>query len=163
MTWLGSVLLISLALARADEPEKLPADVPLDKVPRPVMDAVKTRFAGATVTEASKELDGKKLVYELSLKLKDQTIDVILTPEGEILVFEKSITAKDLPEPVAEILADKYPKATYRVLEEFYKVQDKKETLAFYEAKLITVEKKDLEVKVTAAGKIISEKEATPD
>jgi hypothetical protein len=157
MIWLGCVLLSSLAVARAE-------DIPLRDVPKPVMDAVKARFKDATVVGAAKEEDeDKKPVYELNLKLKDQTIDVILTPAGDIVLFEKSISLNDLPEAVAKTLKEKYPKATYKSLEEFYKVQNKKETLAFYEAKLVTAAKKELEVKITAEGKIFSEKEVSSD
>jgi hypothetical protein len=157
MFWFGCVLLSSLAVAQAQ-------DIPLRDVPKPVMDAVKARFKDATVVSAAKEIDEeKKLVYEVSLKRKDQTIDVILTPAGEIVLFEKSIGLKDLPAAVAKTLKEKYPKATYRILEEFYKVEKKKEILAYYEVKLVTAANKDLEVKLTAEGKIISEQEAGPD
>lgn len=156
MIWLGCVLLSSVAVAQAE-------DIPLRDVPKPVMDAVKARFKDATVVDAAKEMDDKQLVYELSLKLKDQTIDVILTPAGDIVQFEKSIALKDLPAAVAKTLKEKYPKATYKSLEEFYKVEKKKEVLAFYEAKLVTAAKKDLEVQITAEGMILSEKEASSD
>ena len=78
-----------------------------------------------------------------------------LTPEGEILLIEKTIPAKDLPKPVAKTLEEKYPKATYKIVEEIIKLQKKEEKLAYYEVLLVTAEKKKLEVEVSAEGKII--------
>jgi uncharacterized membrane protein YkoI len=158
----AAVALVMLGvLAHADE-EK----VPLDKVPKPVMDAVKARFKDAKVTGATKEMEDKKLVYEVTIKHEDHNIDVTLTPEGEILMIEKEIAAKDLPMAVAKALQTKYPKATYKIVEEIIKVQQKEEKLAYYEVLLVTAEKQALEVQVNAEGKILKEekkKSAKPD
>jgi len=154
LSWLGAamgMLLLPVAAVCTDE------EIPLDKVPPPVMEAVKARFKDAQATGAAKEMDQGKLVYEVTLQLKGQKIDVILAPEGEILMIEKAIARKDLPTAVAKALDDKYPKATYKILEEVIKVEKKEEKLEYYEARLVTPERKDLEVKLTTDGRIVKE------
>lgn len=157
--WLGAgigILLLLVTAAYAGE-----EDVPLDKVPKPVMEAVKARFKDAEMTSAAKEKDDEgKLVYELSLKVEGQNVDVILAPEGEFRVIEKTIDAKNLPHAVAKALEDKYPKATYNRLEEVIKVEGKNDQPAYYEA-LVTAKKRNIEVELTADGKIVKEKDAS--
>ena len=144
-----------VALVRADE-EK----VPLDKVPKAILETVKKRFPKAEVKEASKELnDEKKTVYEITLKENGKNIDVTLTPEGKLLVIEKEIDRKDLPKAVAATFEEKYPKATYKIVEEVIKVVDGKETLEYYEALLETADKKMFEVEILPDGKFKSETE----
>lgn len=145
----ATVLFVFAGSVRADE-EK----VPLDKVPKAVVEAAKKRFPKAEVVGASKETDKDKTVYEIELKLDGKTIDVTLTPEGAITTIEQQIDAKDLPKPVAAALEKKYPKATYKIVEAVYAVKDGKEALDFYEVDLLTADKKEFEVKIAADGTI---------
>ena len=71
-----------------------------------------------------------------------------------IETIEKEIAAKDLPKVVADAVATKYPKATYKKYEEVYKIKEGKETLEYYEVIIDTSEKKGLEVEITPKGKI---------
>jgi hypothetical protein len=146
-----TLVLVGTAL-RGDE-EK----VDLDRVPKPVLEAVKARFKNARVTSASKEKEDGKVVYEITVKERDRNIDVTVTPEGEIVLLEKEIAAEDLPKAVAKTLEEKYPKAAYKIVEEVIKVQKKEEKLAYYEVLLVTAEKKQLEVQVSPEGKVIKE------
>lgn len=139
--------------AQADE-EK----VPLDKLPKPVVDAVKTKFPGAEMKEAAKEEEKGATIYEVSIKFKDSNIDVSLTPEGKIVSIEKEIVAKDLPKPVVQTLESKYAKATYKKVEEITK--DDKIT---YEVLLVTADKKTLEVVLDPMGKIVETEEKKGD
>jgi uncharacterized membrane protein YkoI len=153
---MGILLLLATTTYAGEE------KVPLDKVPKPVIEAVKARFKNVEVTGAAKEKnDEGKLVYELSLKVEGQNVDVILAPEGDFQIIEKTIDAKDLPGTVAKALEDKYPKATYNRLEEVIKVEEKNDQPAYYEALLVTAKKRNLEVELTADGKIVKEKEAS--
>lgn len=153
-----SALLILTAVTFGDE-EK----VALDKVPKPILDAVKARFQDAELKGAGKETEDGKLVYEVTIKHKGQNIDVTLTPEGDILLIEKEITARDLPRPVAKALEDKYPRASYKIVEEIIQVEKKEEKLKYYEVLLETADKKKLEVQVTAEGKIVNEEKKGAD
>jgi hypothetical protein len=133
--------------------------VPLDKVPKAVLEAAKKRFPKAEVVGASKEKDKDKTVYEIEMKLDGKTIDVTLTEAGAITTIEQQIDAKDLPKAVSEALDKKYPKATYKIIESVTKVKDGKETLEYYEAHLVTAEKKEIEVEILPDGKIKNEEE----
>jgi hypothetical protein len=149
------VALILMAVpVRADE-EK----VPLDKLPKAVLEAAKKRFPKAEVVGASKETEKGKTLYEVELKESGKTIDVTLTPEGVITGIEKQIDAKELPKAVMEALEKKYAKATYKTVEAVYSVKDGKETLDYYEVLLVTAEKKEYEVQLFPDGKIKEEEE----
>jgi hypothetical protein len=144
------VALCSLAVAWADDEEK----VPLDKLPKAVIDAVKNKFPKAELVEASKESEDGKTVYEVEIKNDGKKIDVTLTVEGTILGLEKEITAKDLPKAVTETLESKYVKATIKKVEEIIKIKDGRDNLEYYEVLLVTAEKKTVEVVLSPDGKI---------
>jgi len=143
-------LFIQTNPTRADE-EK----VPLDKVPKPVLEAVKKRFPKAEVLGAEKEDENGKTVYELQVKDGDAKMDLSVTPEGGLVAIEKAIAAKDLPKAVSDALATKYPKATFKIVEEIIKVKDGKDQPTYYEVLLVTAEKQTLEVEVAADGKVL--------
>ena len=150
--------LVAGMTARADEQK-----VALDKVPKVVKKAVKKRFPDAKLKSAEKETENGKTVYEIAITDKDQKIEVTLTPEGQIVGIEKQIAAKDLPQAVTKTLEGKYPKATYKVIEEVFKVKDGEEKLAYYEVLLVTAEKKKLEVSVKSDGKIEKEEDKSKE
>src|SRR5688500_9094328 len=81
-------------------------DIGVDKVPKLVMETVKARFKDADVTGAAKEEEEGKVVFEVTIKDKGQKIDVTCSPEGELLMIEKTITAKELPKAVTKTLED---------------------------------------------------------
>ena len=141
--------LLLAAVVRADE-EKLP----LDKVPKAVMSAVKAKFPKAELKGATKESEDGKTVYEVSLKFKNANYDVILTPEGKITLIEKVITAKDFPRAVARTLAAKFPKATIKLAEE---LSDGSGKVTAYELHLVTTDQKEVEVKLDPQGKVLTE------
>ena len=58
-----------------------------------------------------------------------------------------------MPKAVVKTLEEKYPKATYKVIEEV----TKKDKIAYYEVELVTAEKKTVEVQVDPTGKIVKE------
>ena len=149
-------LFVLVATVRADDGEE---KVPLDKVPKAVLETVKKRFPKAEVKEASKEVTDGKTFYEVTLKQDDKNIDATLTPEGEITTIEKEIAFKDLPKAVAETFEKKYPKAKYTIVEEVIKVKDGKETLEYYEALLVTADKKTFEAEVLPDGQFKGETE----
>jgi len=155
ITWLAAGTGLALLLiAGADADEK---DISLSEVPKPVMEAVKARFVGAEMTGAAQETTDDKLVYEVSLKLKGETIDVLTTPEGRLFLFETRVTAQDLPAPVAKALEAKYPKATYKKVEKLIAVEGTEEKLTHYEVRLVTAANEGREVKLTPTGEIVGE------
>jgi hypothetical protein len=146
---IGMVLALNATCTWAGE-EK----VPLDKLPRAVVEAVKKRFPKAELVEAVRETEDGKTEYEVTVKDGGTKIDVTLTPEGTITLLEKEIAARDLPKGVADAIEAKYPKATLKTIEEIVRVKDGKETLDYYEVLLTTADKKTLEVEITPAGQI---------
>ncbi len=146
------------AWVRADE-EK----VPLDKLPKGVLEAAKKRFPKAEAVGASVENDKGKFVYEVQLKEAGKTIDLTLTSDGAITLIEQEIDVKDLPKVVADALDQKYPKVTYKMVEVVYAVKDGKEVLDFYEVVVMTTDKKEVEVQIAADGKIKREHETKKD
>jgi uncharacterized membrane protein YkoI len=140
--------------------ERLAVKVPLDKVPRKVLDAIKARFPGAKLLSASTENEDGKTVYEISLTYKDHHHDVTLQPDGTLLGIEREILAKELPKVVAEALAAKYPKATYKTVEELLKGDGQ---LYAYEILLVTPEKEKVEVVLDLNGKITKEEKKDKD
>jgi hypothetical protein len=144
------VLAVCASFAGADE-EK----VPLDKVPAKVLDAVKAKFANAELVGASREKENNEVIYEVSIKHEGHKIDVELKEDGTILLYEKTIDAKDLPGKVTNAVKEKYGKVTYKVAEEVFK----KDKLEYYEVVVETAEKKVFEAEVSAEGKILKEEE----
>jgi uncharacterized membrane protein YkoI len=144
---LAVVVLVVPALRAADEKEE---KVPLDKLPKAVVEAVKAKFAGAILVSAETEKEDGKTVYEVNLKHKGHAIEVTVTPEGKIVSVEKTIAAKDLPEAVADALKKKYPKATIKKVEEL----SKDDKVTGYEVLLVTSDKKTVEVVFDPTGKI---------
>ena len=151
--WL-TVAIVSVALAGATAPadEEKEEKVPLDKVPKAALDAVKAKFKEAKLVSAQSEKEDGKLVYEINLKHKGQMIEVTVTPEGKIVSIEKTIAAKDLPKAVAEAIESKYPKATIKLAEEV--IEGGKTN---YEVLLATADKKMIEVVLDPTGKIVKE------
>lgn len=139
-----------VAAATADE-----TTVPLDKVPKAVLETVKKRFPKAELVEAAKETEGDKTVFKVTLTNGDAHIDATLTPEGVLTMIETTVPVKSLPKAVADALAAKYPKATLKLAEEVVTVADGKETLAYSEVLLVTADEKTVEVEVAADGKVL--------
>ena len=149
--WIVSLAVCALVSvpARADE-EK----VPLDKLPKAVAGAVEKMFPKAKVVSASKEVEDKKTVYEVSIRDGEQNVQVTVTPEGEITEVEKEIAAKDLPKEVRATLAEKYGKVTFKKAEEVTKGKE-----LTYEVLLVTKDKKTLEIKFDPKGKVLNVEE----
>jgi len=139
------------AAAQADE-EK----IAIDKLPAKVLAAVKEKFKDAELVSASKEKEDDKTLFEVQIKVKGQTIEVTLTEDGKITEIEKDIAAKDLPKAVTAAIDAKYPKAKFKKVEEITK--DDKVT---FEVLIDTADKKTLEIKYDADGKVLEMEEKT--
>jgi len=139
-------LLMLTASARAEK-------IKLDGIPKPVLDAVKTKFPDAKLTEAARETEGGETFYELSFTYKDHRYDVECTPQGAFRKIEKQLAAKELPKEVAKILEEKYPRAR---LNEILEVT-KKDKIEYYEVALVTADRREVEVQLDPKGKILRE------
>jgi uncharacterized membrane protein YkoI len=149
---MASVVLCVLAgmAARADDEKE--EKVPLDKVPKAVLKAVKGKFKDAELVSAATEKDEGKLIYEIVIKHKGHNIDVSVTPDGKIVSYEKTIDVKDLPKEVSEALESKYARAKIKLVEEVAE-GDKMN----YEVLLVTADNKTVEVVFDPKGKVVKE------
>jgi uncharacterized membrane protein YkoI len=139
-------LLMLTASARAEK-------IKLDGIPKPVLDAVKTKFPDAKLTEAARETEGGETFYELSFTYKDHRYDVECTPQGAFRKIEKQLAARELPREIARVLDEKYPRAK---LHEILEVT-KKDKVEYYEVALVTADKSEVEVQIDPKGKILKE------
>jgi uncharacterized membrane protein YkoI len=144
------VSLLAGMMARADEDKE--EKVPLDKLPKAVVKAVKDKFKDAKLVSAQKENENGKIAYEINLTLKGDKIEATVTPEGKIVSSEKTIQVKDLPKPVAEALEKKYPRAAIKKAEEVTEGEK-----VSYEVLLVTADKKTMEVVFDPKGKVLKE------
>ncbi len=140
--------------ARAEE-----TDVPLDKLPKVVIDAVKKMFPKAELVKATKEVEDGETMYEVTIKENGKKIDVTVEEDGEIEGLEREVDLKDLPKAVTEAIEKKYPKAAHQSAEAVYEIEDGKEELEYYEVLIKTADNKELEVKIKADGTMIESDE----
>jgi hypothetical protein len=141
-----------VARAQADE-EK----IDLSKLPKGVVEVCKKRFPNAKIEGAAQEKEDGKTVYEVTLKENGKNIDVTFSSDGVMALIEKEVDAKDVPKAVTEAVESKYPKATWKMIEEVIKVANGKEALDYYEFHGTTADKKGIELEVAPDGKIKKE------
>jgi uncharacterized membrane protein YkoI len=166
VSWLGvsaAMVLVVLGTAAGADDKGKDKKVPLDKIPKPVMDAIKARFPEAEITSVEKETEDGKVVYDIELKQKGRKYEMDIREDGTVIEIEKEIKAKDLPEAVTKALKAKYPKATIQEIMEVNKVKGKDEKPDHYEVLLVTADKKKLEVTVSLDGKSIQGGKAEED
>ena len=151
------VLAAAAALAAARPAAADEEKVPLDKVPRAVLDAVKDKYPDAELVGAERETEKGKTHYEIALKHKGSKLEVILTPEGKVVAVEKTIPAAALPRAVAEALKTKFPGTEIKGAEEI--TRDGKVT---YEVQLKDGDRKR-EVVFDPSGKVVEEEDKSKD
>lgn len=135
-------------------------DVPLEKLPKAVSEAVKKMFPKAEILKASEEEDEEdddEVVYEVTVKLDGKKIDITVDGEGEIELLEKEIALPDLPKAVSEALSKLYPDGKAETAEAVYELEDGQEELEFYEVQLKTADGKTVEAKIKANGKVVED------
>jgi hypothetical protein len=152
-----ALLFIASSASAQEQPER---PVATKDVPLVVMDAVHARFPNARVAGVARETteEGKD-VYEVTLKERGRNIDVTTTLAGQLSVIEKEIARSELPAGVTKLLREKYPRATYKIVEKVTNVSGKNETLAFYELLIVDAKKRRIEVQVSPDGSRILKEE----
>ena len=169
----GMLTVSSSAGAFEEEKEE---SIPLDKLPKAVVESIKKMFPDAEMKSATKEVvkdeddddddaktetddkdtddkdekdeDDSEVIYEVTLSEKGKTIDVTVDEEGDIEEVERSIELKELPRLVADALAKKFPKSTLKSVEAIYEVEDGEMEFEGYEVILETADKKEIEADV---------------
>lgn len=145
------VLFLSAGAVRAQEA------VPVDKIPKAVMDALLSKFPKAKIDKCTKEKEGDDVVYDIEFKQEGRKCEADIKENGTFINYEKAIEAKDLPKVVRDAIEKKYPKATWKDVMEETEVKGKDEKISAYEVTLVTAEKKEVEVRVSPEGKILED------
>jgi hypothetical protein len=131
--------------------------VPLDKIPKAVMDALLSKFPKAKIDKCTKAKEGNDIVYDIEFKQEGRKCEADIKENGVYINYEKAIEAKDLPKSVRDAIEKKYPKATMKEIMQETEVKGKEEKLSAYEVVLVTADKRDVEVRVSPEGKILED------
>ena len=131
-----------------DEADEGETKVMKKDVPAPVLAAFAKAYPHATVKGYAKEMKNGNSVYEVESMEGATHLDVSFAADGKLLVVEESMAMKDVPAVVQQALEKKYPKAKVSLAE---KVMEGN-TVA-YEFHVTTAKGKEAEVKFDAKGK----------
>ena len=152
LTCVAAAFVLVAVACIGDEPKDL------DKIPKPVMEALKAKFPNAKIHKWTKETEKGKVVYDIEFKQENgKKAEADIFEDGTIENFEKEFEAKDLPEAVTAAVEKKYPKAKMKEVMEITDIKDKKEVHGGFEIVLETGEKKEVEVTVSKEGKILED------
>jgi len=144
-------------LLAADEPKDL------DKIPKPVMDALKAKFPGAKIDKWTKETENGKVIYDIEFKENDRKAEADIAEDGTIQNFEKEFDAAKLPKAVSDAAAKRYPKSQIKEVMEITEIKDKKEVHGGFEIVLETAAKKSVELTIAKDGKILEDSGAAKE
>jgi uncharacterized membrane protein YkoI len=154
-------LLVGLAFATGAQAQE--SEIPVDQVPKAVMDSARAKFPGAKVREAARETEDGKTVYELEMTHDGKTMDVTFQEDGTLALVESEVAEGDVPAVVVQAVKGKYPGAKINLVESVKKGPAVKKEVDYYEFHVTTRDKKSAEAEVDSKGKILKteEKKAT--
>ena len=155
LTALFTLASIGAGFAAADEPKNL------DKIPKPVMESLNTKFPHAKIEKWTKETENGKVIYDLEFKQNGRKAEADIAEDGSIQNFEREFDAKKLPKAVVEAVEKRYPKSAMKEVLECTELKEKKEVHAGFEIVLETEAKKSVEVTVAKDGKILEDSSST--
>jgi hypothetical protein len=144
--------LFSAVLVAVGDEEK----IPLAKLPKKVISAVKTKYPGAKLISATKEIEEGETYYNVSIKHKDEDLELTFTPRGKLVEIAREIDVEDLPKAVAEAIQKKYPKSTITEADEIIEVEEGNRKS--YYVVVESAEKKMFEITLDPKGKILKTK-----
>jgi hypothetical protein len=131
--------------------------IPLDRVPKEVMNAAKTKFPGAEIQQASDETEDGKPVYSLEMKHKRHNLDVTFNGDGTVVLVETAVSKKELPKVVLRAVAQKYPGASLRHAGAVRKGPEVKKTADYYQFYLLSADSRPRQLKVDPKGKVLED------
>ena len=137
--------------------------IPLDRVPKAVMNSAKARFPGAEIKGASEETeDGKPPVFALEMKHHRHDVGVTFKADGTVVLVETDVYAKDLPKVVLRAVGHRYPGASFKGADSVKKGPEVKKKADYYQFYLVTADQKPTAlVKVDADGKVLEQETKT--
>jgi hypothetical protein len=130
-------------------------EIPLDLVPKAVMDSARAKFPEAKIKEAVKETEDGKTVFELEMTHGNRKMDVTFREDGTLILTETQVSENEVPAVVRQAVKDKYPGAKIGVIESVKKGPDAKKEADYDEFHLTTVDKKTAEMEVDRRGKVL--------
>ena len=154
MTVAGCLAVLGLASGSRAEG----GEIPLKRVPKPVMHSARSKFPGARINAASEETeDGKPPVFALEMKHNRHDVDVTFKADGTVVLVETDVPAKEVPKVVRRAVEQRYPGSTLRSAESVTTGPDvKKKKADFYQFYLVTADEKPAAlVKVDPNGKVL--------
>jgi len=144
----ASVVMFAILACAATAQEKIEAD----KLPQKVKDAVKARFPGHAITQATKELENGEVIFDIEMTVGGKKHEMDCKEDGTIVDIQNEIDAKDLPPAALNAIKAKYPGSTIKEVGEILVVKDKKETRDHFEVIIETADKKEMELTVSLDG-----------
>jgi len=154
-TVLAAVVGLSGLWALAEEKE-----IPLDKVPPKVLEAVKAKYPKAKIEEAEAEEEDGKTVYEFELEEEDDKGErewsATFSADGKFIESEEEVKLADVPKATLEALQKKYPLIKKPSVEKVTQGEGAAAKV-FYELRF------KIEAKIDATGKVISEEEVVKE
>jgi len=142
-------LVCTLGVARGGD-EK----VPLDKLPKKVVDTVKAKFPKGVLKHAYKDTVDGKVVYEVGVDMDKSHLHAFVTADGKLTEIHQEIDKKDVPEKVLKAVEAKYAKSK---VEDVEKMSDADGKVFAYEVTIEAADGSTVEVVVNTAGKITKE------
>jgi len=131
--------------------------VPSDKIPKVVMDALRTRFPQARIRKSTRAREGDVVVYDLEFTQAGRKCEADITENGAYINYEKAIAATALPTTVRDAIERRYPKARLKEVMEETEVTSTSEKLAAYEVVLVTAGKKEVELRLSPDGTVLED------
>jgi hypothetical protein len=131
------------------------AEIPLDQVPKTVLESAMAKFPGAKIKEASKESEGGKILFELEMTHESHRMDVTFKGDGTLVLVETRVAEKDLPANVLQAVRDKYPGSKINLAESVKNGPEVKQEADHFELHITTADKKSVEVEISPKGKIL--------
>ena len=131
--------------------------IPMDRVPRAVMNAAKAKFPGAGIQQASEETEDETTVYSLEMKHQRHDLDVTFKGDGTVVLAETAVSKKELPKVVLRAVAQQYPGASLRHAGAVRKGPEVKKTADYYQFYLVSADNKPRLAKVDPKGKVLED------
>jgi len=133
-------------------------DIPINKLPKAVVDAVKAKFPKGKLGGASKETMEGEVTYGVELTVDKSKYTVVTNDEGEILEIDKEIPVKDLPKKVSDAVKKKYAKYKLDAADEIITIEEEAKEVKHFGVK-ISMGKKARYVVLSPEGEIETDDE----
>ena len=131
--------------------------IPMDRVPKSVINAAKARFPGAEIKQATEETEDETKVYSLQMKHQRHDLDVTFKADGTLVLAETAVPQKELPKVLLRAVASQYPGASLRHAAAVKNGPGLKKTADYYELYLLNGDKRPRLVKVDPKGKVLED------